>query len=99
MFANFAKTEIADTSNNDYIYKFMSETIYAEIMHWLSFGLSFLIIFIDLSLALTVGLPLVIGNMVLNISPVMVQRYNRPKLMVLYERNERIKAKENKKDN
>lgn len=94
LFANFAKTEIADTNNNEYVYKFMSETIYAEIMHWLSALFSFLIIFIDLRLALTVGLPLVIGNMILNLMPVLVQRYNRPKLMVLYQRNERMKKTE-----
>lgn len=96
MFANFSKTEVADMTNNEYVQKFMSETIYAEIMHWLSAIFSFLIIFIDLRLALTVGLPLVIGNMILNILPVMVQRYNRPKLMVLYQRNERMKKKEEK---
>ena len=94
LFANFSKTEIADMTNNEYVCKFMSETIYAEIMHWLSLLFSFLIIFIDLRLALTVGLPLVIGNMILNLMPVLVQRYNRPKLMVLYKRNERMKAKQ-----
>ena len=94
LFANFGKSEIADTNNNEYVYKFMSETIYAEIMHWLSALFSFLIIFIDLRLALTVALPLVIGNMILNLMPVLVQRYNRPKLMVLYQRNERMKKKE-----
>lgn len=99
LFANFSKTEVADMTNNEYAKKFMSETIYAEIMHWLSMLFSFLIIFIDLRLALTVGLPLIIGNMILNIMPVMVQRYNRPKLMVLYQRNERMKNKEIKQDN
>ena len=99
LFANFSKTEVADMTNNDYVHKFMSETIYAEIMHWLSVIFSFLIIFIDLRLALTVGLPLVIGNMILNLMPVLVQRYNRPKLMVLYQRNERMKKKESKQDN
>jgi len=98
LFANFAKTEIADTNNNEYVYKFMSETIYAEIMHWLSALFSFLIIFIDLKLALTVGLPLVVGNMILNLMPVLVQRYNRPKLMVLYERNKRNELKKKKEE-
>lgn len=94
LFANFGKTEILDTTNNEYVYKFMSETVYAELMHWLSAIFSFLIIFIDLSIALYVALPLIIGNIILNILPVMVQRYNRPKLMVLYQRNERMKKKE-----
>ena len=99
LFANFSKTEVADMTNNEYVQKFMSETIYAELMHWLSMIFSFLIIFIDLRLALTVALPLVVGNMILNLMPVLVQRYNRPKLMVLYQRNERMKKKENKQDN
>ena len=98
LFANFGKSEIEDTNNNEYVYKFMSETVYAEIMHWLSALLSFLIIFIDLRLALTVGLPLVVGNMILNLMPVLVQRYNRPKLMVLYERNKRLELKKKKED-
>lgn len=93
LFANFAKTEIADTTNNEYVYKFMSETIYAELMHWLSAIFSVFIIFIDLSIALYVALPLIVGNVILNILPVMVQRYNRPKLMVLYQRNERLNSK------
>lgn len=99
LFVNFSKTEVADMTNNEYVEKFMSETVYAELMHGLSVIFSFLIIFIDLRLALTVGLPLVIGNMILNLMPVLVQRYNRPKLMVLYQRNERMKNKENKQDN
>lgn len=98
IFANFSKTEVSDMTNNEYVLKFISETIYAEIMHWLSAFFSFLIIFIDLRLALTVGLPLVIGNIILNILPVMVQRYNRPKLMVLYERNKRLEQKRKEKE-
>lgn len=98
IFADFSKTEVADMTNNEYVKKFMSETIYAEIMHWLSMLFSFLIIFIDLRLALTVGLPLVIGNMILNLMPVLVQRYNRPKLMVLYERNKRLELKKKKEE-
>jgi len=94
LFVGFAKTEVADMTNNDYVKKFMTETIYAEIMHWISAFLSFLIIFIDLSLSLCVALPLIIGNMILNILPVMVQRYNRPKLMMLYKRNERNNLKQ-----
>ena len=93
LFANFGKSEILDTSNNEYIYKFMSETIYAELMHWLSALISVFIIFIDLSIALYVALPLIVGNVILNILPVIVQRYNRPKLMVLYQRNERLLKK------
>lgn len=98
LFANFSKTEISDMTNNQYVHKFLTETIYAELMHWLSAILSFLIIFIDLSIALYVALPLVVGNMILNIMPILVQRYNRPKLMVLYERNKRNELKKKEKE-
>lgn len=92
-FADFNKSEVADMTDNEYVYKFMEETAYAEVMHVLSAVFSFLIIFINLKASLVIALPLVIGNMILNILPIITQRYNRPKLMVLYKRNERNKNK------
>ena len=67
----------------------MEETVYAEIMHLVSAFLGFLVVFINLKLWLIVGLPLAIFNLILQIMPVMVQRYNRPKLMLAYRRNEK----------
>ncbi len=93
--ANFDKRTIDNPNDNEYIYKFLQETLYAELMHSFSALLGTLIIFINLQLALLVALPLVILNQIINILPVIVQRYNRPKLIMLYRRNER-KIEKNK---
>ncbi|MBE5741521.1 MAG: hypothetical protein E7351_03245 [Clostridiales bacterium] len=91
---NFSKSEVADMADNEYVYKFMQETCYAEIMHLYGAIFSFAIIFINLRLALLVALPMIVANVLINTLPVMIQRYNRPKLMILYQRNERNQKKE-----
>lgn len=85
----FGKREVENIKDNTYLYKFMEETVHAEIMHLVSAFLGFLVVFINLKLWLIVGLPLAIFNLILQIMPVMVQRYNRPKLMLAYRRNEK----------
>ncbi len=91
--AIFDKTQLGDMTNNEHIKEFMIETIYAEKMHLWSFILGFLCIFVAPRLFLVIGLPILIYNSIINLMPYMIQRYNRPKLMVLYKRNERTKLK------
>ena len=79
--------------DTDYLYTFMIETVYAEVLHFWSAIFGFLIVFISPKLFVVVGLPLALANVILQIMPVMVQRYNRPKLMLAYER-----AKKNKQN-
>ncbi len=86
---NFDKSKVHDPHNNEYVMKFMCATINGELMHALSAIFGVLVIFIDLQLFFVVGLPLLICNTIINVLPVMVQRYNRPKLILLYKRNER----------
>lgn len=85
----FGKDKVLDMTNNEYVLKFMEETVYAEVLHLLSFIISFVVIFINLDLVWLVAVPMIIANGIMQIMPVMVQRYNRPKLMILYHRNER----------
>jgi len=88
---NFAKDKIAEPDNNDYILKFLRETCYAEMMHIVSLFLPFFFVpFLPVSL--TLWLPLVCVNALLQLMPVMVQRYNRPRLVTLYRFNERKAA-------
>ncbi len=94
--AGFGKDKVLDMNDNRYIYKFMEETVYAEVMHVISAVLSIFVIFINLKLWYIVGLPMAIVNFVIQILPVIVQRYNRPKLALLYERNEK-KSQQDKK--
>ncbi len=85
----FAKDKVVDMTNNEYVMKFMEETVYAEILHFLSIIFCIPVIFLNPDLTLLVGLPMFIFNAIIQIMPVMVQRYNRPKLMALYIRNQR----------
>ena len=94
--AGFGKDKVLDMNDNRYIYKFMEETVYAEVMHVISAVLSIFVILINLKLWYIVGLPMAIVNFVIQILPVIVQRYNRPKLALLYERNEK-KSQQDKK--
>ncbi len=97
LLVGFSKTKVADMTNNEYVEKFMYETVYAEVMHFVSIPFSFLVSFIYPKLFLFVGLILIIGNILLQLMPVMVQRYNRYKLMILHKRNSRrIKVEEPK---
>lgn len=85
---NFAKDKLATTSDNEYIMKFMQETCYAELMHFISAILGFVVIFIyPLQYAFCFGFWIFIVNFVLQTLPIFVQRYNRPKLMAIYNRN------------
>lgn len=85
----FGKREVVDMKDNVYLFKFMEETVYAEVMHIISAIFGFLVVIVNLKLWLIVGIPLAIFNFILQILPVMVQRYNRPKLMLAYKRNEK----------
>ena len=96
--AGFGKDKVLDMNDNRYIYKFMEETVYAEVMHVISAVLSIFVIFINLKLWYIVGLPMAIVNFVIQILPVIVQRYNRPKLALLYERNEKKSQREKQID-
>lgn len=87
----FNKEHIAEKDNNQYLFTFLEETCYAEVMHWLSAPLGFLVCILNTNYILTIWLPIAIVNLVLQIMPVFVQRFNRPRLKLLYERNEKNK--------
>jgi len=87
--AGFRKDQIQDMSNPEYLYEFLCETCYAEVMHLISMFASFLVLIMCHDwpmLIVTLALPLAICNAALNILPINVQRYNRPRLEVLYKR-------------
>lgn len=90
---HFAKDKIEKPRDNEYILKFLNETCYAEIMHWISIPLAFIPIFF-IPYSLTIFLPVAIVNAFLQILPVFVQRYNRVRLITLYNFNNRNKRKE-----
>ena len=87
-----SKSKIEKTTS-EYLYLFLIETCYAEIIHYFMAIIGFLpMIFaprpILFSLAFTQGMV----NFVLNIPPILIQRNNRPKLQHIYERQKKKDA-------
>lgn len=94
----FDKTTVPKEVDGNYFKKFILETCLAEVMHVISILLApLLIIILPIRFALRISLPIVLVNIFLNILPVMVQRYNRPKLRIAYSRQ--LKKEESNKDN
>lgn len=86
---DFKKDELKGT-DTEYLYKFLVEACYADKIHfWMGLG-GFLVIpcaFFAPPLMLSICLPMAIISLVMNFLPMFIQRYNRPKLMKVYERN------------
>jgi len=81
--------------DEDYYKKFLYELSQAEILHFVSILVSPLcLFFIDPRLISTIGSTTLIIFFLFNILPVMVQRYNRPRILHLYDK---FKEKNDKK--
>ena len=99
----FSKAKITDPNDPEYSRRFLIESYKGEIDHIIGMFVGFTVIFIfPLKFALLVGVPVGIVNMVLNYMPVMILRYNTPKLKVLHKRALRNQqnrlAQENQKE-
>lgn len=91
----FKKDKVSEPDNPDYLLKFMEESCLAEFMHIISAFLGFLLLLISpKAIMISITLPVCFVNFVLQLLPFFVQRYNRPKLAVLYKRALRNKNKE-----
>lgn len=83
---NFDKRKITENQEK-YIFKFLEETCYAEWVHYGMAFIGFLLLFILPSkFTLSIVLPVVLVNFFLNLPPIFIQRYNRPKLFIFYQR-------------
>lgn len=86
----FDKSNIPDKPNSDYMMTFLKETCYAEIMHFSSICVAPLVLVImPLKFILAISLPVMLVNICLNVLPIMVQRYTRPRLAIAYTRLKR----------
>jgi len=83
--ADFRKDRIrSDTPA--YFYQFLEETAYAELMHEWTFVFGALPMLVYGVEGLHCTLPMCLINLLMQIPPVMIQRYNRPKLWRVYEK-------------
>jgi hypothetical protein len=82
---------VVDRTDNEYLYHFMTETCYAEVMHLVCCFVGFLILipalFLDRRYLFFIVLPVAVIHAILHFLPVLVQRYVRPFLMHAYEHN------------
>ena len=96
--AGFDKRQIEKPNDNTYILKFLRETCYAGIMHVISIFACF-VVFAFMPYKLSIVLPVVLTNVLLQLLPVIVQRYNRIRLISLYYFNKRHQEREQNEQN
>ena len=83
----FKKNKIVDPNSPEYIDRFIIECNKGVVTHRIGYIAGFLVIFIiPLKYAFAIGIPVAIVNLVLNMLPTMVLRYNTPKLLAVYQR-------------
>ncbi|MFR1983837.1 MAG: hypothetical protein ACLS4Z_09115 [Christensenellaceae bacterium] len=89
-FTNFHKNKVAEPRNNAYLERYMLEAAYGEVIHLAGCFLGFVIIFFyPLKYWLCFGFPVAVINLIMNILPYFILRYNFYKMKVLYRSNER----------
>lgn len=82
---NFKKDKLVST-DVDYLEKFIVETCYAETIHIAMSLIGFLIFIIwPIKDFLYFTLPMSLFNFFINIPSILIQRYNRPRLVSLYK--------------
>lgn len=83
-FCNFKKDKLKGTEV-DYLFTFLEETCYAEVIHIAMALIGFLDIIIwPIKYIWNFTLPLALVNFFINIPSILIQRYNRPRLMKTY---------------
>ena len=83
----FSKSKITDPNDPEFSRRFLVESYKGEVDHIIGMFIGFTVIFIfPLKFAWLVGVPVAIVNLVLNYMPIMILRYNTPKLKVLHKR-------------
>lgn len=87
----FRKNKIADPNNPVYLRKFLVKANIGMIVHIAGCIMGFAVmLFLPFNFYVTIGLPVALVGFVLNIMPLMVLRYNTPKLKAAYERARRV---------
>ena len=82
----FSKKQLVAPNDPQYIDKFIFEINKGMFVHWVGIMASFLILAVPVPGLWSVRLPVALVCAVLNILPVMVLRYNKPRLLLLKKR-------------
>lgn len=93
-FSGFHKNKLGDVNNIEYVSRFIVEANYGIIVHVACIIFGFIVIFIfPLKYWLCFGFPVAVVNAFLNLLPLIILRYNLPKLHSLYQFNIRRQVK------
>ena len=86
----FRKNKLREPDDPEYIKRFIIECNKGIVTHRIGYFVGFLGVFLfPLKYALVIGIPVAVVNLILNILPTMILRYNVPKLTVVLKRLER----------
>lgn len=83
------KDKVTEINNINYLAMFMMDSYRAEIMHAVQALVAWLLLVIYPFNLLTISIPIAVVHTVLQVLPICVQRYNRPRLTVAFERAKR----------
>lgn len=93
-FTSFHKTKVAKPNDNEFIGRFIVESNYGVLIHFVSIFLGFLVIFIyPLKFFYLFGLPVSLVGAFLNLLPTFILRYNLVKLHKIYNFNAKKEQK------
>ena len=98
-FTSFHKDKIQDPTSVQYIERFLLEIDYGWVIHIISSFTGFLILLMDykifiggnMSVGLSIGIPIAVINAILNLLPAFILRYNYPRLRALLKMAKRKK--------
>ena len=83
----FSKAKIVNPDSPEYLERFLIESYKGQIDHLFGMFVGFTVIFIfPLKFAWFVGVPVAIVNLALNAMPIMILRYNTPRLKIMHKR-------------
>ena len=83
----FSKKNLLNPGSSEYIEKFIIECNKGVLTHRLSYPIGFLpMLFMPKVCAFSIGFPIAVVNLFLNVLPTLVLRYNTPKLHALLKR-------------
>ena len=95
-FTGFRKNRIYDPTNNEYVGRYIVEANYGIAVHLTGVVFGFLVMLVFPEFWYCIGLPVGIVNAVMNYMPLIILRYNLPKLHTLYRINEKRAKKRQK---
>jgi len=90
----FRKNKLNDANNSEYLYKFIIESNKGMVGHMINICTGFLVVFaLPAKYFWRIGIPVALVGALLNLLPILVLRYNLPKLTIAYRRASRLESR------